>query len=432
MDKLLTMSKKEWTRKDIMQRLEERTVKQKEAAEMLQISERHVRRLLKSYRDNGPEGLISKRRGRPSNNRIAEEKKQQVVDMLHSRYADFGPTLACEKLSELHGLELSVESVRQIMIAEGLWKARRRRKARVHQLRPRRACVGELVQIDGSPHHWFEDRGLACTCLIAVDDASGRLMAMRFVPTETTFGYFDLTRAYLTQHGLPQAFYSDKNSIFRVNQAQTTPGDGLSQFGRALFQLDIEIICANTPQAKGRVERSFKTLQDRLVKELRLQGISDIVHANAFAPVFMADYNRRFAIQPRSSHDAHRPLNFSPEELALIFSLQETRTISKNLTIQYKKVIYQIHTKRPSYALRNAQVTVAESPQGQVSILYKGKPLNYSIFHQQPRQAEIVPTKQLNAHLDKPHPKPAPNHPWRNYGRRLNGKPAPQKQDVSS
>lgn len=432
MDKLLTMSKKEWTRKEIMQRLEEKSLKQKEAAEMLGISERHVRRLLSSYRVHGAEGLISKRRGRPSNNRVAEKMKQQVVDLLHSRYADFGPTLACEKLSELHGLRLSVESVRQIMIAEGLWKARRRRKAQVHQLRQRRACVGELVQIDGSPHNWFEDRGPACTCLIAVDDASGRLMGMHFVPTETTFGYFELTRAYLARHGLPQAFYSDKNGIFRVNQSHIMSGDGLSQFGRALFQLGIQIICANTPQAKGRVERAFQTLQDRLVKEFRLQAISDIDHANAFAPVFMQDYNRHFAVQPRSTHDAHRPLAFSQEELDLIFSLQITRTISKNLTIQYNKVIYQIQTKRPSYALRNAQVTVAETPQGQVAILYKGKPLAYTIFHQQPRQAEIVPTKQLNAHLDTYPPKPAPNHPWRNYGRRLNGQPAPQKQNVPS
>ena len=432
MDKLLTMSKKEWTRKEIMERLEEKRLKQHEAAEILGVSERHVRRLLRSYRTCGSEGLISKRRGRPSNNQIPAKKKQQAIDLLHSRYADFGPTLACEKLSELHGVNLSKETVRQIMISEGLWKTKRRRKARVHQLRVRRAGVGELVQIDGSPHAWFEDRGPACTCLVAVDDASSRLMAMRFVPTETTLGYFDLTRTYLAQHGLPKAFYSDKNSIFRVNHPQSRSGDGLTQFGRALLQLGIEIICANTPQAKGRVERSYQTLQDRLVKEFRLLDISDIDQANAFAPTFISDYNHRFAVQPRSAHHAHRPLPFSQKELDLIFSLQETRTISKNLTLQYNKVIYQIHTKRPSYALRKAQVTVAESPQGQVTILYKGKPLDYSIFHRQPRQAEVVPTKQLNAHLDKPHHKPAPDHPWRNYGRRLNGKPIPHKQDAPS
>ncbi len=432
MDELLTMSKKEWTRKEILQRVEDNGLKQRQAAELLGISERHVRRLLARYRQQGAEGLISRRRGRPSNNRMGVKKKQQVVDLLHSQYPDFGPTLACEKLAERHDLILSVESVRQIMIAEGLWKAKRRRKARVHPLRERRACVGELVQIDGSPHAWFEDRGPACTCLIAVDDASGRLMHMHFVPTETTFGYFELTRTYLTHYGLPKAFYSDKNSIFRLNQPHSSPGDGLTQFGRALHQLDIEIICANSPQAKGRVERSFQTLQDRLVKEFRLQRISDIPRANAFAPVFLINYNRRFAVHPHSSHDAHRPVPFSTQELDLIFSLQHSRTLSKNLTLQYNKVLYQIHSPRPGYALRSAQVTVVESPLGTISILYKGNPLDYSIFLQQPRQAQIIPTKQLNAHLDRTPHTPAPDHPWRNYGHRLNGKPILKKQDARS
>ena len=432
MEELLTMSKKELTRKEIMQRLEEKRMRQSEAAEMLGVSERHVRRLLVAYRQQGASGLISKRRGQPSNNQITAKNKQKAVDLLHSQYADFGPTLACEKLAERHSLKLSVESVRKIMIAEGLWKTKKRRKAQVHQLRVRRACVGELIQIDGSPHAWFEERGPACTCLIAVDDASSRLMTMLFMPTETTFGYFDLTRAYLAQHGLPSAFYSDKNSIFRVNQPQTVSTEALTQFGRALSQLSIEIICANTPQAKGRVERTFLTLQDRMVKEFRLQNISSIDQANAFAATYITDYNQRFAVDPRSNHAVHRPSTFSQQELDLIFSRQTTRTISKNLTIQYNKVVYQIQTKRPSYALRKALVTVTESSLGQISILYKGKPLDYTIFHRQPRQAEIIPTKLLNAHLDQQPFKPAPDHPWRNYGHRLNGKPTPKKHDVPS
>lgn len=432
MDKLLKMSKKELTRKEVMQRLVEKQIRQREAAEVLGVTERHVRRLLQAYRQQGDEGLISKRRGRPSNNRLSPELKQEVLDLLHSRYADFGPTLACEKLNEVHSLKISVESVRQLMIAEGLWKAKKRRKAQIHQLRERRACIGELIQIDGSPHAWFENRGPKCTCLIAVDDASSRLMAMRFVPTETTFAYFELIRAYLADYGLPQAFYSDKNSIFRVNQPQALPGDGLTQLGRALLQLNIESICANTPQAKGRVERSFLTLQDRLVKELRLQNISNIEDANAFAPSYLADYNPRFAVLPRSNHDAHTALQFSSDELDHIFSLQTTRTISKNLTIQYKKTIYQILTSRPSYTLRKAQVTVTEDAQGHVSILYKGRSLDFSIFQQQPRQAEIVPTKELNPHLNKKPYKPAADHPWRNYGHRLNGKPISTNQETSS
>ena len=432
MDKLLTMSKKELSRKEIMERLEEKRLKQKEAAAILNLSERQVRRLLKRYRVLGAEGLISRRRGKPGNHQIDPQKRQKAIDLLHRYYADFGPTLACEKLAERHGVKLSKESVRQIMIAEGLWKAKKQRKMQVHPLRQRRSCVGELVQIDGSLHRWFEDRAPGCTCLIAVDDASSRLMAMHFVPTETTFAYFEFTRAYITRYGLPTAFYSDKNSIFRVNQPQIVTGNALTQFGRALGQLGIEIICANSPQAKGRVERTFLTLQDRLVKELRLRNISTLEQANAFASEFIEDYNRRFAVSPRSTHDAHRPLTFSQDELELFFSRQESRVISKNLTIQYKKVIYQIQTKHPSYALRKAQVTVTESPQGKITILYKDKPLDYTIFHRQPHQAEVVPTKQINAHLNQRPHKPATDHPWRKYGYRINGKPIPQNDHPPS
>jgi hypothetical protein len=218
------------------------------------------------------------------------------------------------------------------------------------------------------------------------------------------------------------AFYSDKHGIFRINAQNALSGSGMTQFGRAMKALDIKIICANTPQAKGRVERAFGTLQDRLVKELRLQGINTIEAAHDFLPEYIKDFNRRFAASPRSNHDAHRPLVFSEDELNIIFSLQETRILSKNLTLQYHKVIYQIQTSRPTYALRKAQVTVCENPQGEISIIYKGKPLKYSVFHKQARQAEVVMSKELDAHLDKPKSphKPAPDHPWRQYGRKLN------------
>lgn len=365
---LLTMSKKELTRLEIIQRLEEKLLKQKEAGEMLGISTRQIRRLLNNYKKEGAAGLISKRRERPSNNQLDPQIKKKVIDLLHSQYADFGPTLACEKLVERNSLKLSKESVRQIMISEGLWKQRKRKRLRIHQMRARRACVGELVQIDGSPHNWFEDRGPRCNVLVYVDDASGQLMELFFTPEETTFSYFAATRNYLSRYGLPQAFYSDKNSIFRVNIKGALSGSGMTQFGRAMQHLGIAIICANTPQAKGRVERMNLTLQDRLVKELRLNNISDIQSANAFAPSFIADYNRKFAVQPRSEHDTHRPLLFSQQELDQVFSHQETRTLSKNLTLQYSKVIYQIQTSRPSYALRKAQVTVCETPQGDISI----------------------------------------------------------------
>jgi transposase len=413
MDKLLTMSKKELTRLEVIQRLKEKHLKQKEAAIILGVSTRQVRRLVRAYRQEGEEGLISKQRGKPGNNRLQAEVRQQAVDLLHKNYSDFGPTLAQEKLSEVHALKISRESVRQVMIGEGLWAAKKVKHQVVHQMRPRRACLGELVQIDGSPHAWFEERGEHCTLLAYIDDATGRLMALYFTPTETTFSYFAATRLYFAQHGLPSAFYSDKHSIFRVNAKEAVSGTGMTQFGRAMRNLDIEIICANTPQAKGRVERVNKTLQDRLVKEMRLKGISTIEEANQFMPEYIEDFNRRFAVQPRSNHDAHRPQLFSESELNQIFSLQETRTLSKNLTIQYNKIVYQIQTSRPSYALRKAQVTVCESPHGTIFILYKGKPLDYTIFVKQERQAEVLSSKEIDAHLKK-HQQPAPDHPWLN------------------
>ena len=256
---------------------------------MLGISTRQIRRLLSNYKRKGAVGIISKRRGSPSNNHLDPQIKKKAIDLLHSQYADFGPTLACEKLLERNSLKLSKESVRQIMISEGLWKPCNRKRPQIDQMRPRRACVGELVQIDGSPHNWFEDRGPRCNALVYVDDASGQLMELFFAPEETTISYFTATRNYLSRYGLPKAFYSDKNSIFRVNIKGALSGTGMTQFGRAMHQLGVEVICANTPQAKGRVERMNLTLQDRLVKELRLNNISDIQTANAFVSSFIAD-----------------------------------------------------------------------------------------------------------------------------------------------
>lgn len=419
MDELLTMSKKELTRVEVMERLERKTLKQREAAQLLGISIRHVKRLLRAYRRGGAAGLISKRRGRPSNNRLKEDVKQQAIDLIYSNYADFGPTLAHEKLTEQHGLKLSRETVRQLMIKEGLWKAKKAKKLVVHQMRERRACYGELVQLDGSPHAWFEERGEVCNLLVFIDDATGKLMELYFTPGETTFSYFAATERYLNRYGKPAAFYCDKNSIFKVNIKNALTGSGMTQFGRAMKALDIEIICANTPQAKGRVERAIQILQDRLVKEMRLRAISSIEAANEYVAEFMADYNDRFAVQPKSSHNMHRSL-MPNEDLTQIFTLQEQRTLSKNLTLQYKKVVYQIQTSRPSYAMRKAQVTVCENDQGVVEILYKGQPLEYTIFQKQCRQAEVVPSKAIDEKLKKPH-KPGKNHPWRRYGYRVSG-----------
>lgn len=421
MSELVTMSKKELTRLKAMQEIEEKRLKQREAAKMLRISERHVRRILRAYRQSGAAGLVSKRRGKPSNNQLKAEVKQQALDLIYSQYHDFGPTLAQEKLTEKHGLELSVETVRQLMITEGIWKAKKAKKLVVHQMRKRRACLGELVQLDGSPHKWFEDRGPMCNLLVYVDDATSRLMELYFTPGETTFSYFAATRRYLARYGKPVAFYSDKNSIFKVNMPNALSGSGMTQFGRAMKELDIEIICANSPQAKGRVERAIQVLQNRLVKEMRLRDISSITAANEYAAEYIEDYNARFAVQPRSLHDVHRSL-LPNDDLERVFTLQEHRILSKNLTLQYKKMVYQIQTSRPSYAMRKAPVTVCENHQGQIDILYKSQSLDYTIYQKQQRQAEVVSSKSIDDKLKKSH-KPAKDHPWRRYGHHVSGKP---------
>jgi len=422
MDELLTMSTQEITRLEAMQRIKEKRMTQMEAGRMLKLSVRQVKRLYRAYKGKGAKGLISARRGKPSNHRLGEAELQGALDLLKERYEDFGPTLAHEKLVEVHGVKISRESVRKLMIAEGMWKSKRAKQPSVHQMRERRACLGELVQIDGSDHAWFEGRGPKCTLLVYIDDATGQLLELWFVPDETFFAYCEASRHYFERYGKPVAFYSDKHGIFRVNQEQTVGlGSGLTQFGRAMQDLDIQILCANTPQAKGRVERANQTLQDRLVKELRLRGISDMAAGNAYLPEFRADFNRRFAVQPRSSHDAHRPL-LKTENLDIILTHQKTGTLSKNLTIQSNKVIYQIQSDRPAYTLRNAPVTICQNAKGDVTILYQNQPLSYTLYHKPSRQAEVVDTKTLDRQIKTPKPPPQ-DHPWRRYGRHLNGNP---------
>jgi len=402
------MSKEELNRLEVMGHLQEKRMRQRAAAEILGVSVRQVKRLLRAYRREGAAGLVSKQRGQPSHHQLDRATVQAAIDLLHGRYADFGPTLACEKLVEREGLKLGLGSVRKIMIEEGLWKVKKTRKVAVHQMRERRASRGELEQMDGTDHDWFEGRSERCTLLVMIDDATGQLGALLFVQEESFFGYCSLLRQYLAAHGRPAGLYTDKHGIFRVNIPNAGSGDNLTQFGRAMQSLEIPILCANTPQAKGRVERANQTLQDRLVKEMRLRRINNMQEGNAYLPEFMADFNTRFAVSPRSSLNAHRPL-LAHLNLDLIFAWQEVRQISKNLTLQFKNVVYQIKTDRPAYALHKTEVTICQDILGKVVILYKGNLLAYSVFQKQERQSEVVTAKQVNR---KPF-HPAPNHPWR-------------------
>ena len=413
------MSQSEIERISIIEQVLKKRMKQAKAGELLKISPRQIRRIVSAYRKEGAAGIVSKQRGRTSNHRHSDEMKAEVMDLVHQRYADFGPTLAAEKLLEQHDLSVNRETVRHWMMDAGLWKAKRKKKVKLHQSRQRRACFGELIQLDGSHHDWFEGRSEKCCLLVLIDDATSQLVGLKFEEQETTLGYFRVVREYIERCGRPLSFYSDKASVFRINHPESTH-EGQTQFERAMGELDIELICANSPQAKGRVERANGTLQDRLVKEMRLKGINTIEAANAFLPVFMADYNRRFAVTARSEINAHREELPPVKALDLILSFQHTRILSKNLELSYNNVVYQVQVEGVGYGLRHAKVTVCEDMLGVVTLLYKGRHLAYQCYKKQKRTADVISAKLLTVQVDRAvkratNPIPKRDHPWRRY-----------------
>jgi len=397
----LTMSHKELDRLEIVQRTLERRLTQREGALALGISKRQMGRLCRAFKEDGASGLVSKKRGTRSNRRYPPVVRELVLRLVAAHYADFGPTLAREKLAETHGVFISRETLRKWMTESGLWMPRKLRR-RTQQPRRRRPCRGELIQIDGSDHAWFEGRGERCTLLVYVDDATSQLMELRFVPSESAFSYFEATKSYIKRHGKPVAFYSDKASVFRATPRKgATESKGITQFGRAISTINVDIICANTPAAKGRVERANSTLQDRLVKELRLRGISTIEDANRFMAEYMADYNRRFGCEPLSPHDAHRPL-LETEDLDRIFTWQEERSLSKNLTLNYKHVQYLVEPSPETRLLAGRRCQVYEWEDGSVELIHNGRSLPFTAFDRRPhvRSAEIVENKRLGAALN--------------------------------
>lgn len=416
---LLTMSTQEIERVTVIRQVAEKRLKQRQAMQLLKLSKRQIIRLVKGYRRHGPSAFVSKRRGKPGPNQHGDSVKARVKQLMYKHYHDFGPTFASEKLSERHQIDINKETLRQWMMEWELWEAKRHKKVKIHQCRIRRVCFGELIQIDGSHHDWFEGRAPKCCLLVFIDDATSRLVGLRFEAGETTEGYFKLAREYMEKHGRPLAFYSDKDSIFRVNMPDCEYSE--TQFGRAMRELGIESICANSPQAKGRVENANGTLQDRLIKEMRLRGINTIEAANAYLPEFMNDWDNRFAVEPRSAVDAHRKDLPDTKTLDLILSFQDQRKLSKNLEMSYGNKIYQIKTKQSGYGLRHATITVCEDLLGAITLLYKGRMLDYECHSKQERRAAIVSAKQLEKKLVeiKKHI-PGSNHPWRRYKKIIN------------
>lgn len=417
MEELLVMSKKELERAKIMARLKEGSLNQKQASEILNLSIPQIKRLRRIYRLEGEKGLLSKKRGKSGNHQLPKELKEKALKLIFQNYLDFGPTLAHEKLVEKHNLTISLSAVRSLMVEHHIWIPKRAKKPVIHAMRERRSCLGELVQIDGSPHDWFEGRAPKCTLLVFIDDATSKLLQLWFTPSENLQGYFEASREYFLSYGRPIAFYLDQSGIFRVNQGKNAGIDS-TQFARAMQELDIKLIYANSPQAKGRVERANQTLQDRLVKELRLLGISDLETANRYLPTFVEDYNRRFAVIPKTSNDTHRPI-LPHHNLDRILSQHSTRKLTKNLMIQYNNTLYQIITDRNKRRLAKAKVTVIENFNGKITIEYKGEELVYTEYSKQPYSGEVCDSKRLNDLLnfwkDKKSYKPAKDHPWRRF-----------------
>lgn len=426
----IVMSQKELGQIEVFNMLVSEKIKQAKAAGLLGLSTRQVRRKLKRFRLEGPASLSHGNRGRKSNNVVDKTELARAIELVKSRYSDFAPTLAHEKLVELHGVSFSVERLRQEMISVGLWKAKKRKHVRCHPMRAPRDREGELVQIDGSPYDWLEGRGGVgmCSLLVFIDDATSKILHLSLAVSENRWSYFRACRQYLETHGKPLAFYCDKHGVFRVNNKQGIAENDTApqtQFSRAMAELEIEMIYAHSPQAKGRVERANQTLQDRLVKEMRLHGISSIEEANDYLPQFIEVYNKRFAKKPKNSHNAHRELTKQEKErLDEIFSIRETRILSRNLSCQYKNKTYQIisRSKTIAAAMKRQPVTIKQNQQGDISIYYKGKQLKYIVLAKRQKQYS-GDSKLLNSQIDQIRQeqkantihKPKAGHPWKRF-----------------
>ncbi|MCE3224977.1 MAG: Integrase core domain protein [Nitrospira sp.] len=373
---------------------------------LLGLTPRHIRRLIERVQQAGDQGLAHQGRGKPSNRRIPETVKAKGLKLYAQRYGDFGPTLAAEKLAERHGIAVSAETLRGWLLATGVTHFRRRK--RPHRAwRARKAHPGELVQLDGSHHDWFEGRGARCVLMAYIDDASSRVFA-RFYDHEGTIPAMDSFTRYVMQYGVPLALYADKHTTYQ-SPAEPTGEERLagtkpqSQFGRALSELGVELIAAHSPQAKGRVERLFNTMQDRLVKELRLAGIGTIEAANRFVEAWLPSYNRRFAVQPAHAADLHRPPP-AGGDLNRILCIKTSRCLRRDWTVVHHRQLYQVQTN-----VRAAHVIVEDRVDGTMRITHNGRPLHY---HAIPARPERV-AEPHKAPVPRRPVKPTAAHPWR-------------------
>jgi hypothetical protein len=367
----IAMSQRERDVLKVVQSVVDGKRSQAEAARLLKLSSRQVRRLQRKLEKHGDAALVHGLRGKPSNRRRDAAFRTKVLDAYRRRYGDFGPTFACEKLAE-ENLVVSPETLRGWLLAEGLWQRRRQRDPH-RRRRPRRACFGELVQIDTSLHEWLEGRGEQIVLINMIDDATSRVLA-RFYPSDSAEAHFDLLQRWLKKHGRPVALYSDRHGIFEAHKKGEPDYEGETQFSRALRELDIELIKAHSPQAKGRVERSFGTAQDRWVKELRLAKAKTCDQANAVLERLLPEHNRRFGRLPRDASDAHRLLG--KHRLEAILSIQTERVVSNDYTVRFRNRFFQL--LKPVYpGERGGRVVIEERLDGTLAIRFKSHYLHY-------------------------------------------------------
>jgi hypothetical protein len=394
------MSAKERIRLDALGRVKRKEVTVLDAAELMGLSLRQARRIWKRFQAAGDGGLVHQLRGRSSNRRLSADVRDRVIKLHQEKYADFGPTFACEKLAA-EGLELSPDTLVAILKERGLWR-RQRRRGKHRKRRERRASFGSMLQMDGSHHDWFEGRGPRCVLMVIIDDASNVTYA-RFYAAETTWAAFDVFGRWVKLHGLPRSVYADRHSIYRDEDHPQKP----TQFGRAMADLGVELIAAHSPQAKGRVERRNAVFQDRLVKEMRLRGIKDMAQANALLDeMFLADLNRRYAVKPADDQNLHRALD-SGLKLEEVLCVQEQRTVGQDWCVRWNNRWLQIEAGHAALCLPKRRVLVRELADGRLLLDYQGQRLSVTELPARP-----TPPKARKKIINNRRYKPAANHPW--------------------
>ncbi len=417
---IIKMSMGEFDRLKIIQKVITKEITQIKAAEVIGLSDRQVRRIVKRVQKEGANGITHRNRGRRSERKMMEEDEERITQIVEEKYADFGPTLASEKLRERHGIKVGREKLRQIMIAKGTWRVRRRRK-KGHQWRERKSYFGEMVQMDGSHHDWLEERGPRMALMGYADDATSRVYG-RFYDYEGVYPAMDSLAHYIRGYGRPVSLYLDKHSTYKTTREpsldELLSGErAATQFGRACKELGIKVIHAHSPQAKGRIERTFATLQDRLVKEMRLEDISTLEQANAFLNNYLDQYNKHFAKQPLKKGNLHRRL---PAGIKLrdILCIKGQRTINNGYIVKWvgKKLLIE----NPNIAMRRAKVEVREHFDGEIRIRFKGRFLKLKEISQHQAERKKKETR-TNRMPEKKKGKyiPPPDHPWRRHNPKL-------------